>query len=221
MKKLKKILTLTLAAVTTIGLLAGCGAAENGSASDTSSQAEETAAAVKQVKLVAHTSDGIDQNFVFTYDESGRISSIGCYQDTDQAPEDKSQDDTLYVDYTSGTADVNYGQELLDASSPEDADYPKVFETSLYDDGTLKYVYAGRDAATKVEFNEDGLPVYCAQTQDMGDYAIEYTANEDGTYSFAGATDEYPGHFDEDSEGVTAAERTENPATFDGEVIYW
>lgn len=225
MKSLKRLLALTTAIAAAAFMVTGCGTSEKDASSiiassQTSVSEETTASALKQVKLIAHTSWNEDQNFVVNYDEDGRIISMGCYTDTDQASADKSEDDTLYVDYTSGKPEVSYNSEILAALSPDDADYPTVFDVETFDNGSLKYVYAGHGAALQFEFDENGLPIYCSETQDMGDYAIKYTQGADGKFAFESAVDEMPGHFDEKS-GETAGVRETDAATFDGEVVYW
>ncbi len=195
---------------------------ESASSANETSADESTSSVLQEVTLTAHTYDGTDENYIFTYDEEGRITSMARYLNSDTAPEDASLDETLYVDYSGDSPDVHFNDELFRNRSEDDADYPTVYEVTTFDDGTLKYVYAGCDAAMKFEFNEDGLPIYCSVTQDMGDYAIEYSQDSDGRYVFASAVDEYPGHFDEDSAADSDATsvHSEHPSTFDGEVVY-
>lgn len=226
MKNLKKVLALTTAIAAAAFMITGCGSSGNDAAGSTaaseqtSAAAESSESALKQVKLVAHTSWGEDQNFIVNYDEEGRIISMGCYIDTDEAPADKAEDDTLYVDYTSGKAEVNYNSEILAALSQEDIDYPTVQEVTTYDNGSPKYVFASHGTALKFEFDENGLPVYCSQTQDMGDYAIGYGQDESGRFIFTGAIEENPGHFDGAS-GEDVGVNVLDASAFEGEVIYW
>ncbi len=224
MKNLKKVLALTTAIAAAAFMVTGCGASGNdaagsSSASEQTSASESSESVLKQVKLVAHT-DSQDQNFIVNYDEEGRIISMGCYIDTDKAPADKAEDDTLYVDYTSGKAEVSYNSEILAALSPEDVDYPTVQEVTTFDNGSPKYVFASHGAALKFEFDENGLPVYCSQTQDMGDYAIGYGQDENGRFIFTGAIEENPGYFDGVS-GEDVGVNVLDASAFEGEVIYW
>lgn len=222
----RNILLSLVAGTAALCILTGCsGTSDTSSAAaaeDEGSTAAD-AAVLRQVTLTAHTYSGTDENYIVTYDEEGRISSMACYYDSMEAPEDPVLDFTLYVDYSDGTPDVRFNDEILAERSVDDADYPTIFEVTTFDSGSLQYVHAGCGSAMQFEFNEDGLPIYCSVTQDMGDYAIEYTKDEDGRYVFAGAADEYPGHFDEeaaDADNPPVSERSLHPADCEGEVLY-
>lgn len=226
--------------------LSGCAAAKENAAESTTAAAEESsvsteavteessedtttaadveqetdeAPVLKRVRITAHETDR-DQNYIVNYDETGRVISLGCYYDTEEAPTDPDKDYTIYVEYNETAdgveVDAHYREEFLDTYAEDDPMYPTVEEVTATD-GKLSLLRAGYDALLRVAFDENGLPTHCMESQESGDYAITYTQNEDGTYSFESAEFEVPGYFDDDTEDKTV----ENTATVDGEVTYW
>ncbi len=187
-------------------------------AEETTEQGAEQAEtpALKQVRITAHDTDW-DQNYVVNYDEEGRIISLACYHNSEEAPTDPATDNTVYVEYDGTKVDAHYREEFLSLYAEDDPMYPRI-DVAEVTDGRLSRLEAGSDAALRFAFDENGLPTHCMESQEAGDYAITYTQNDDGTYSFASAAFEVPGYFDTDvMEGTEIA----NSATFDGEVIYW
>ncbi len=225
MKKLQKVVCFAVAAAMAAGMLTGCvssagsTAASSTAAQQAASSEQQTAGVLKQIKLTAHGE--MDTTFIIGYDEQGRVQSMGAYAGAETAPEDATRDYTLHVDYTDGAANVAYNEELVAAyTDPQYMEYPEIYEVKTFESGAIQYVNASCDgAAMRFEFSEDGLLLYCSLGQEMGDYALSYTQGEDGRYVFAGAEDEYPGHFDE-AEAGSDAQRGWDAATFDGEVTY-
>lgn len=222
MKKLHKMTALILTGMTAVTLLAGCGAqpaaqtdttpestpaaaseapaeSEATTATETPAQTpapeEQEAPKLKQVKI--NVNDDHLQ-FRIDYDEEGRVSAMAIPVIEDADPTDPLNDETLYVDYTTGTPVVHYLQAHLDAYAaayPDAPVSPSIEETQTYDDGTLKRVIAGCGAVTGVEFNADGLPAYIIYAQEDISHKLTYTQDADGRYTFAGGEEIY-GHFD-------------------------